>query len=160
MGALRLTIVSIERSIEQHKKATEFLDGWIKVYQTTQGLGTSQGKELATAYAEAVLSEAMAQLQSAASRRTISKVGGGFRARVFSILDFLRFRAPRSKLAWLPQLLYYGVIAVGIRVLCVRGPGYLTAFTLSVVFVVTLWLICWALEWYAGRRAQPSQGLA
>jgi len=139
-------LASLPRTLEDHIKACQFVDGWTKTYLQIASLPDGPGKDLAKEYAELLLRQSRDRLAASDARATVSAVANETRSVFFAIADFVRLRKPIRAWLWFFQLPYYAAVALGIRLAVTEKKIFSLPMLICLVVAFFGWSVCWAVE--------------
>ncbi len=139
-------LTSLPRTLEDHTKACQFVEGWTKTYLQIASLPDGTGKDLAKEYAALLLRQARDKLTASESRVTVSAVGKETQSAFFTVTDFVRLRSPARAWLWFPQLAYYATFALGIRVAWVEKKILSQPVLICLMLAFLAWSVCWGFE--------------
>jgi hypothetical protein len=144
--------------LDEAAKELQFLESWCKIHAAIEALPEGEPKAEAHKYATEILSAVQTRIADARERRTVTTAGSEAMHIGFRVLGLLRLAAPRHPVVWIPQLAFYALLALSLRMAWVLGKidgAVLVLMTLSIL----CWVSCWLLESRLAAakpvRAQP-----
>lgn len=133
--------------LDEAAKELQFLESWCKIYSIIQALPEGEPKTQANKYALELLSATQSSISDARDRRTLTTASSQATRVGFRVLGFLRLAVPRHPIVWIPQLAFYSLLALSVRMAWVLGR-----LDGSVLIIMALSIVCWAACWLLETR--------
>ena len=128
--------------LDEATKELQFLDSWCKIHTVIEGLPEGEPKTEARRYALELLSTVQTSITASRDRRTVTTASSNLMNILFCIFAFLRLAVPRHPVVWIPQLAFYLLLALSLRIAWAVGK-----IDSLVILLMGLSILCWAACW-------------